>query len=81
MKVLSIIWNFFKEVDQKASDFLDNHEISPVFVKILSVNMVGLTMVKVHDVLGVISISLSIAYVLWKWRRDYKDSTKKSDTV
>ncbi len=77
MKVLSPIWNFFKEADQKASDFLIEHAISPVFVKVLSVNMMWITLTKVHDVLGVISISLSICYLLWRWRRDYK----KSDTV
>lgn len=77
MKGMSIIWNFFKEVDQKVSDFLAEHAVNPVFVKVLSVNMVSLTLARVHDVLGVISISLSICYLLWRWRRDYK----KSDTV
>lgn len=77
MKILSIIWDFFKEVDQKVSDFMLDHDVSPVFVKVLSVNILSFTMAQVHDVLGVAMTSLSIAYLLWRWRRDFK----KSDTV
>ncbi len=39
---------------------------------LLLVGLLGWSISHAHDILGIGYLSLSIAFVLWKWRRDYK---------
>jgi hypothetical protein len=50
----------------------DNSEFGWAFIKVMAIWVIGLLAHNYHVIAGNILVTLSIAYLVWKWVRDYK---------
>lgn len=58
------------------NDYVMSHEVKIALAKIFCVitfsNVVNYVIAHYHDMLGALFTTVSILYLLWKWRREYK---------
>jgi hypothetical protein len=57
----------------------DNSEFGWAFIKVMILWFIGLLAHNYHVIAGNILVTLSIAYLIWKWWRDYKKEQHGKD--
>jgi hypothetical protein len=51
----------------------DHSDLTWAGIKVGALWLIGLIAHNYHVIAGNILVTLSIAYLIWKWRRDYKE--------
>lgn len=54
---------------------------SIIAAKIIGLNLVNFTLLHINEILSFVFTAISLAYLLWKWHREYKLSRHAKDKL